>query len=391
MDLSKIDPLTLQKAFPGMQDDEIHQMISIGILKEYPPQTTLCHEGQIEDVFYIIIDGKVQVSKHINESQLRLLKYLGNGDFFGEMGIIHEVPRGASVTTLVPTRVIEINKDDFKVFLEGHSSMSLAMVREVSRRLRENDEMAIDDLRQKAHELEEAYRQLADMEKARSRFLATIAHELRTPLTASNGFVQMIQSGQLSGEALDSALEIVSRNLQEIITLTNDILFLQEMELILPKFIPVDIGAIVVASVEKQRKNAVRNQVSLALNIAADLPTIHAAPRSLERAFTAILDNAIKFSPDGGEVTIDVKAGPDLMSVRIADQGIGITEDVLPHIFERFYHVDEDSQHLFRGVGLGLSIARHVIEQHQGAIEVTSTPGKGSVFTITLKRLSETP
>ncbi len=385
MDTSQIDPVTLQKAFPGMQADEINRMISIGTLKEYPPDTTLCHEGEIENVFYIILDGKVQVTKHINEDQLRLLKYLSDGDFFGEMGIIHEAPRGASVTTLTPTTVIEIGKESFKIFLENNSSMSLAMVREVSRRLRENDEMAIEDLRRKTHELEEAYRQLAEMENARSRFLATIAHELRTPLTASNGFIHMIQSGHMSGETLDSALEVVSRNLQEIITLTNDILFLQEMELILPNFIPVDIGAIIVSSVEKQRKNAIRNQVSLSLNIAADLPTIQAAPRSLERALTAILDNAIKFSPDGGEVIIDVKATPDLIIISIADQGVGIRPEVLPHIFERFFHIDEINGHLFRGVGLGLSIARHVIEQHQGSIEVQSTPGKGSTFIIALK------
>jgi signal transduction histidine kinase len=380
-----IEPIVLQKAFPGMNETEAKRMISSGVIKQYPPNATLCHEGQIENIFYIIIEGEVKVTKHINDAQLRLLKTLRKGDFFGEMAIIHEAPRGASVTTITTTTVIEIGKDAFKDFLENSNSMSLAMVREVSRRLRENDEMAIEDLRYKAHELADAYQQLAEMENARSQFLATIAHELRTPLTAASGFIQIIQKGHINGQALDAALDVISRNVQEIVSLTNDILFLQEMDLILPDFHPTDIGEVLASSVEKQRQNATRNQVPLTLSIAGNLPKTMADPQSLERAFLAIIDNAIKFSPDGGDVVISARHTPDHIFVSIQDHGIGIPSEVLPHIFERFYHADTTSDHLFRGAGLGLSIARHVIEQHNGDIKVESSPQEGSIFTVFLK------
>ena len=382
-----VPPIILQKAFPGMKEAEAKRMILNGQVKQYPPDVTLCHEGVLETIFYIIINGEVKVTKLINDTQNRLLKKLARGDFFGEMAIIHEAPRVASVTTTANTVVLEIEKEAFKEILEHSNSMSLAMVREVSRRLRENDEMAIEDLRHKAHELAEAYQQLAEMEAARSEFLATIAHELRTPLMAASGFVRMIQAGRLSGKALDSTLDVISRNLQEIVSLTNDILFLQEMDLIMPEFQSTDVGGVVASSLEKQRQNATRNLVGLSFNIAPDLPKVMAAPKSLERAFTAILENAIKFSPDGGEVAVEVKPVDDKIDVVIKDQGVGISPEVLPHIYERFFHVDKVGDHLFRGAGLGLSIARHVIEQHKGTIQVESELGKGSTFTVSLKQV----
>jgi signal transduction histidine kinase len=267
--------------------------------------------------------------------------------------------------------------------------MSLAMVREVSRRLRENDEMAIEDLRLKAKELAEAYQQLAELDYSRRQFLTTIAHELRTPLMAASGYMQVILSGKLQEEALSSALNTVGRNLQEITALVNDILFLQEMDLILPEFQPTDIDSVIAIAVEQQRAYATRNKVDLKLTIPPGLPPVNADAKSLVRAFAAILNNAIKFSPDGGEVLIEVSCDRHLIHILFQDHGVGITPEALPKIFDRFFHLDNIGGHLFRGIGLGLSIARQVIEQHHGSIEVRSEPGKGSIFIVHLPQLTK--
>jgi len=300
------------------------------------------------------------------------------------MAIIHNSPRAATVTTVLPTTTLVIQKEAFSRLLETNSSLSLAMIREVSRRLRENDEMAIEDLRLKAKELAEAYQQLAELDFARRQFLTTIAHELRTPLMAASGYMQVILSGKLQGETLSSALNTVGRNLQDIITLVNDILFLQEMDLILPEFQPADIGDVIAIVVEQQRAQAERNRVDLKLVVPSDLPPVNADSKSLVRAFAAILNNAIKFSPDGGEVLIEISHDHRWMHIMFQDHGVGIPLEALPKIFDRFFHLDNIGGRLFRGIGLGLSIARQVIEQHQGSIEVQSEPGKGSIFTVHL-------
>jgi signal transduction histidine kinase len=375
----------LRRAFPGIPESEAEEMISAGKVREYPPDSVLCHEGAIESTFYIILDGEVQVTKFINDAEARFLKYLEPGDFFGEMALIQNSPRSATVITKVPTTVLEINKEAFTDLFKRSTSVSLALAREVSRRLRENNEMAIEDLRMKAKELADAYQQLAELDYARREFLTTIAHELRTPLTAANGFLQVIRMGKLQEGSLNTALDTVTRNIQDIITLTNDILFLQEMDLILPEFQMTDVGGLVAHAVEQERTRAERNGVGFIINIAPNVPAISADPKSLERAIIAILDNAIKFSPEGGDVIIDVGHADSHVWVTVTDHGVGIPHEMMPRIFERFFHMDQIGVHMFRGLGLGLSIARQVIEQHGGMIDVKSTLGKGSTFTIWLK------
>jgi two-component system sensor histidine kinase VicK len=157
------------------------------------------------------------------------------------------------------------------------------------------------------------------------------------------------------------------------------------MDLILPEFQLTDVGAIVGAVVEVQRSRAVQNSVGLRLVIAPGLPQIRADNKSLERAIAAVLDNAIKFSPDGGDVLVDVGSADGRLWVKVQDHGVGIPPEKLPRVFDRFFHIDEVGGHLFRGLGLGLSIARQVIEQHGGTIEVASELGKGSTLTVFLK------
>jgi two-component system, OmpR family, phosphate regulon sensor histidine kinase PhoR len=126
--------------------------------------------------------------------------------------------------------------------------------------------------------------------------------------------------------------------------------------------------------------------VSLRFTPSANIPPVWGDPKSLERALMALVDNAIKFSPQGGDVKITLNKKADWVLVSVEDQGIGITKENLPRIFDRFYHLERSGDDLFGGLGLGLAITRQVIQQHQGSLDVASTPGKGSTFTMTLKQ-----
>lgn len=377
------------RIFPGLPQPEAQALLENSEICEYPPGMILCHEDAYETIFYIILNGRVQVSKRIAADQERRLKVLERGDFFGEMALIHRAPRAATVRTLVPTRVIEVRKVDFDRLLSSSASVARAMVQEVSRRLRENDEMAIEDLRLKAGELASAYQRLAEQEYARREFLSAIAHELRTPLTAASGFLYMVQTGILEGqsfegEMMQAALRSASRNLNRIITLVNDILFVQEMDLILPRFEPIDLSLLLNNVKEMLKHPAIDNQVTVKIRVPASLPKIPGDARSLERAFTAILDNAIKFNQPGSTVRVRAGNEGEMVWVEVADQGPGIPEQALPHVFDRFFRVDELEGRYFRGVGLGLSIARQVIEQHDGAIAVSSRVGQGTSVRVEL-------
>jgi len=377
----------LMNAFPGMNVEEASFMINCGDLLDIAPHTVLCHEGANEDVFYVILDGKFEVTKLFDNDEARILQQLGMGEFFGEMAIIHHAPRAATVTAAKPSRVLAIPQGAFERLLESSSSISMAMVREVSRRLRENDTIAIEELRQKTHELTQAYQLLEEQEKARQSFLATVAHELRTPLTSAVGFTQLIHNANFTGPDLLSAVATVQRSLEEIIALSNDILFLEEVDLILPNFEPTDVTAVVYSSLEGLHAHAERAEIEIEVEADPDLPKISAAPRVLQRAIDAIVANAIKFSPGGSKVSISIRSVEPGIAIAVKDKGLGLPEDVLPHIFERFFRY-EPPGHNFRGIGVGLSIAQEVLRRHNGHIEVQSQPGRGSIFTIYLKTTS---
>jgi signal transduction histidine kinase len=280
--------------------------------------------------------------------------------------------------------VLELDQSGFDQVLKRSSSIALAMVREISNRLRQNDEMAIEDLRMRAGELADAYQKLAEQELARREFLSNVAHELRTPLMAASGYLQILQRGVLTGDKLTEVVNTVSRNVGQIVSLVNDILFLQEIDLVLPEFQPVDMTRIVRLVLNRYEDQAKERNVILRMTGEGDAPQVAGDAKTLERAITALIDNAIKFSPHGGDVEIQFVAKEEAVTIAIQDHGVGILPEALPRVFDRFYHVEQSGDDLFGGLGIGLAITRQVIEQHHGTITVDSTPGVGSTFTISL-------
>lgn len=385
MSIKRAPSRIIPKAFPGIKPEEVEELISHSQVHSYKSGSVLCRENEIENTFYMILEGEVEVTKSINQSEERLLQTLAPGDFFGEMGIIHNAPRAATVTAKTYLVVLELDKDSFDNVLKRSSSIALAMVHEISNRLRENDEMAIEDLRMRARELAQAYQKLAEQEVARREFLTNVAHELRTPLMAASGYLQILQQGRmLNQEQLTNALDTVSRNVQQIVTLVNDILFLQEMDLVLPDFQPVVMGELASTVLERYKSQAAARNIHLSLTEDRKLSPVLGDVKSLERALTALVDNAIKFSPNGGDVEIRLKKGNHQVFVTVEDHGIGISPNTRPRIFDRFYHLEKENDDLFGGVGLGLAITRQVIQQHKGTLDVESEHGKGSTFTMCL-------
>ncbi len=376
----------LKQAFPGLGDEAAGELAELARIRTYPPGTLLCKEGEHEETFYLIADGEVEITKRFIEDEERLLRRAGPGTFFGEIAIIQNVPRTASVRTTEETTVLEIDKDVFEQVLRRSPSMALTMVRATIEHLRANDQRAIEELRRRKQELEEAYRVLSEQERLRSEFLTTLAHELRTPLTSAKGFMNLIQLGHMEGAALKMALDKVEAGIDNVISLINDLLFVQEMDTVIaePTRRPVDVGELIFELVSGEQDRAAEQGLEIATEIEPDLPKIEADPDGLRRAFGALLDNAIKFSPDGGVLRITIHNLGDELEISFADPGVGIPAEFMDRLFKRFERLEQIGDHLFGGVGLGLPIAKHLIEKHGGTITVQSELGKGSTFTVRL-------
>lgn len=374
----------IPRAFPGIKPEEVQEIIVNSQIKSYPAGTVLCQEDAIEHTFYMILEGEFEVTKTINNNEKRLLKTLVAGDFFGEMALIHNAPRAATVQSLTPAVVLELDKQGFDRVLKHSPSVATAMVAEISNRLRANDQLAIEDLRLRAREIADAYQKLAEQEMARNEFLTSIAHELRTPLMVASGYLHTLKKGLLTGEQLKSTIEIVSRNVDQIVNLTNDLLFLQEQELVLRDFQPVNLYHVVAGIVEKYQTKAKTRGINIKLRGNANIAPVQGDEPSLERAITGLVDNAIKFSAPNGTVDIRFADLGNHVSVSVVDYGIGIDPQIRPRIFDRFFHLEKSGDDIYDGLGIGLSITRQVIQQHRGMLDVDSQPGKGTTFTISL-------
>ena len=374
----------IPRAFPGIKPAEVEEIIANSRIKTYPPNSVICKEDAIEHTFYMILEGNFEVTKTINNSDKRYLKTLSAGDFFGEMALIHNAPRAATVTALTDAILLELDDEGFNRVLKHSSSVAMAMVGEISNRLRQNDEMAIEDLRLRASELADAYQKLAEQELARREFLSNIAHELRTPLMIASGYLHALNKGVLTKEQLATSMETITRNVDQIVTLTNDILFLQEMDLVLPEFQSVNMVEVVDRVIDKYKEKAQARHITLTTKGGNHISNIQGDVKSLERAVTALVDNAIKFSAPGGEVEVSFAEQGNQVSISVRDHGIGIDPEIRSRIFDRFFHLEKNGDELYSGVGIGLSITRQVIHQHKGTLDVQSVFGEGSKFTMTL-------
>jgi signal transduction histidine kinase len=374
----------LQRAFPSLTEETLAYVARNGREVRVAAGDRICEEGEVGDAVYLILSGHVQVSKFLELGTQHLLNELFPGQFFGELALVEDVPRMASVDALEETVLLVITKDDFQDLLTRHPEAAMPIMRSIASRLRDSDRRSIEELRQKNDELAQAYLTLRDLAQRKSDFLTVIAHELRTPLTAIKGYGHFMRTGTLQGENLNRAVEAIVNNTDAIVRLINNILFLQELELIEPAYEPVDIAMLINAILTTVRSRAASQSLTFRLDLAPDLPIVSADLDGLTQAIGALIDNAVKFSPNGGEILIAARAEDGQLRVSIQDPGVGIPPDQMYHIFDRYHHLEATGEHLFGGVGLGLPIAKQVVEQHGGHISVVSSPGEGSTFTIVI-------
>jgi two-component system phosphate regulon sensor histidine kinase PhoR len=226
------------------------------------------------------------------------------------------------------------------------------------------------------------------LENIRRDFVANVSHELKTPIASIKGFVETLLDGALeSREDATRFLRIVAKQADRLNQIIEDLLSLAKIEESEEKGnVPLEPGpikAILEAAVNDCQAAAAERDVRVDV-VCDDDVAANISARLLEQAIVNLLDNAIKYSEPGGEVSIAARALPAEILISVTDRGCGIDRDHLPRLFERFYRVDKARSRKLGGTGLGLAIVKHIVQAHRGRVSVHSSPGKGSTFTIHL-------
>lgn len=241
-----------------------------------------------------------------------------------------------------------------------------------------------------AEELEDkvaaATRRLREIDQAKSEFLSVVSHELRTPLTALEGFAELLLTRAVPPERAARFLRHIHVEARRLGRIVAELLDLSRLEVgVAPdlKREPLDLAA----HVERQIELFAGVHPAHRFRWEADdaLPTLRADRDAVDRVLQNLLSNAVKYSPRGGEIRVTARAGADgLVELRVEDEGVGIAAAELPRIFDKYVRIANQETASVRGLGLGLSLVRALVEAHGGRIEVESAPGKGSVFRVTL-------
>jgi two-component system phosphate regulon sensor histidine kinase PhoR len=228
--------------------------------------------------------------------------------------------------------------------------------------------------------------ELRHLEKVRKDFVANVSHELRTPITAIRGYAETLQGGALTdANVAPKMVDIIHRQSERLSELVEDLLELSRLESREVKLRVEDVPLALVASraAEVVRHKAQGKRITLELNVPPEL-VVQGDERGLEQVLLNLLDNAVKYTPEGGRVTVTGVWESGRGVVHVRDSGVGIESRHLARIFERYYRVDKGRSRDMGGTGLGLSIVKHLLSAMGGEIEVESQPNEGSTFTIFL-------
>ena len=238
-------------------------------------------------------------------------------------------------------------------------------------------------------ELEREHAELEKVERVRKDFVINVSHELRTPLASIQGYTETLLDGAMDDPNHNMRfLQIIRQNAERLANLTADLLTLSRVELKQQKFsfASYDVERLLENTVDSMTPLAVKKNITLTLVRDGGMTESFCDAEAVNQVVTNLVDNALKYTPDGGDIKVGARAlsGLGMIEVSVQDTGIGIPADELPRLFERFYRVDKARSRELGGTGLGLSIVKHLVRAQGGDVRVESLIGKGSKFIFTL-------
>ncbi|MBE9507583.1 MAG: GAF domain-containing protein [Chloroflexi bacterium] len=249
-----------------------------------------------------------------------------------------------------------------------------------------------EEARLRADELSAALVRLEELDHYKDRFIQNVSHELRSPLALVRGYAEMLHAGEL-GELRPEQkkpVAVIARRARMLSDLVKDITLVLEAEVNPPQPEPVPLDELTRTAVEDFQVATEQADLTLRAEIAPHLPPASGSPTYLRRVLDNLLGNAVKFTPAGGTITVQVRQEGKQIVLEVSDTGVGIPANQLDRIFERFYQVDSSTGRRYGGVGLGLALVKDITETYGGHVTVESQVNEGSTFSVYLPIAADT-
>ncbi len=351
-----------------------------------PGGTIVFREGDLPENFYVVVQGSVAVWKNWGDVDSELLAVHGPGQLFGEMALVDDLPRSATVVVEEAADLLYIAGEDFRRFISENGNIALSIMKRLSGMVRNSNDSFVDGLRRRNRELEQANRELRATQRellrserlsALGKMSSMILHDLRNPLSVLRGHAEIMNMNLDDTERIRDGLALIVREVDRMNALANELLDYSRGE------IRLDTGIVTAEDLLEGLRSTVYRRLQerdIELDLSSNLthPVILDRERMI-RVLVNLVENARKAIGKRGKISVQIDERPMIVRIIVKDNGRGMSADILEHIFEPFYSADHGG-----GTGLGMAIVRNVVEAHDGTVSVESAEKQGTTVTIEL-------
>ena len=377
----RVDRLRRSEIFSELAEADLLAIAELCAEERYDEGEAVLSEGAPAAAVFVVergklaLEKKIQIGRH-STPRNATIDYVEPGKTAGFSGLVAPFVYSTSAVCLEPTRVLRVDGPALREYLKAHPAAGVKVFTAVAELISDRYRHSIDTL---------------------TYFLSVVSHELRSPLAAVENYLQTLLGGY-AGELTDKQTRMMTRcvlRVTDLRGLIGDVVDLARMrpEQIQADFEWFDPGEVGTESIEDARLAAAEKGIRLKIEPPPKFEPIVGARRRMRQVFTNLLNNAIKYAPPDSVVTFRAWYEPDTLYFEIEDEGPGIPAEDLPHIFDEFFRADNVSD--TPGVGLGLSIAKKIVDAHHGEIVVKSMCGEvgasGTRFTVAIPRNLQTP
>src|SRR6056297_1460911 len=354
--------------FQNLNDEDIRDIMRYCREVELTPGKVIFYEGEAADRFYIVMEGEVEVWKDYDSPYADLLAVHGINKLFGEMALVDDLPRSATVVTRTRSRLLYINEEEFQRLLKENSLVALAIIRSLSAMVRKSNQTFVEDLRERNRQLQKAYDELqsAQDELLRNERLTTlgkfssmILHDIRNPISVIKAYADMLKLSGCDDSKDGKYVDKISFETERLNQLANELLDYSRGE------IRLDMGIVSIPDFFREicdftDRRLKSKEVEVECSYDYDGQVIMDHKRML-RVFTNLLENARKALGRQGSCKVSAVQENKMIKFSVRDDGSGMSPEVLDHIFEPFYSSSPNG-----GTGLGMAIVKSVVEAHHG-------------------------
>ncbi len=351
-----------------------------------PGGAIVFREGDLPENFYVVVQGSVAVWKNWGDVDSELLAVHGPGQLFGEMALVDDLPRSATVVVEEAADLLYIAGEDFRRFISENGNIALSIMKRLSGMVRNSNDSFVDGLRRRNRELEQANRELRATQRellrserlsALGKMSSMILHDLRNPLSVLRGHAEIMNMHLDDTERIREGLALIVREVDRMNALANELLDYSRGE------IRLDTGIVTADDLLEGLRSTVHRRLQerdIELDLSSNLthPVILDRERMI-RVLVNLVENARKAIGKRGKISVQIDERPMIVCIVVKDNGRGMSADILEHIFEPFYSADHGG-----GTGLGMAIVRNVVEAHDGTVSVESAEKQGTTVTIEL-------